>query len=934
MTNSTDRPVSVSSWRTYRRLVAFAKPYRLLLVAALIAALIEAAGTTGFLALMKPITDETFIYKNAEVSRWLPVQIILLFVVRGIAGYITDMAMGKSARSIARDLRIKVMAKYLRLPGSRFDSEPVPSMLIRLGSDSDQVAQAAVDAIKVMIQQSLQVIGALALMLWHSWQVTLTILVLAPVLAWVMDKVARRYRRISHSIQESGAHLLQAADQTLSSHQEVKIYGAQQTEMERYGALADRNLRLAMKVESTRGISTATVQMIGAIGLSALLFVAGAQALAGRLTAGDFVVLMTSMLTIIPGLKQLTNVQNMVQRGLASAERLFSVLDSPDEPDQGAVALTRAKGLIEFRDVTARYPGQVNPALADVSFIAQPGTVTAIVGRSGSGKSSLIKLIPRFYDAEAGQILLDGQPVQAYALADLRRQIALVGQQVMLFDGSIAEKRGVRRNAQRRRQPAGACDSGCQCDGICRATARRPAVACRCQGGVCPAASASVWRSHAPCSGRADPDPGRSDCSAGQRIRALGARRPAQADAGPHHAGDRASPVHHRTCRSGAGDGPGPDRRAWHASRIAGAGRLVFAPARHAVPRTPGMSKRGARTPGFWYDNNTPIPLPARILVPVYGAAIALRRALYRRGWRKRHGVPVPVIVVGNVTAGGTGKTPLTIALVAKLQEAGWTPGVASRGYGRDEAGKARWVEADTPVALGGDEPVLIAWKTGARVRVDSDRLAAARALVEAGCDIVICDDGLQHYRLARDVEIEVVDGQRRYGNGRLLPAGPLREPVARARDCDFRVVNLGQASTTAAPQAPDDAGFGEWQMRLSIDSVQPMDGKRAQPLSMLAGQRVHAVAGIAYPERFFAMLRARGIGVVPHAFPDHHVYRAADFSFGSRLPVLMTEKDAVKCRPFADEWLYSVPLKAELPAAFWVSLLDRLNKLASRQGV
>ncbi|MEE7559314.1 ATP-binding cassette domain-containing protein, partial [Xanthomonas sp. Kuri4-2] len=429
----------VSSWRTYRRLLAFARPYRLLLMAALVAALVEAAGTTGFLALMKPITDETFIYKNAEISRWLPVQIILLFVIRGVAGYVTDMAMGKSARSIARDLRVKVMSKYLRLPGSRFDTEPVPSMLVRLGSDSDQVAQAAVDAVKVMVQQSLQVIGALALMLWHSWQVTLTILVLAPVLAWVMDKVARRYRRISHNIQESGAQLLQAADQTLSSHQEVKIYGAQQTEMQRYAGLADRNLRLAMKVESTRGISTATVQMIGAIGLSALLFVAGAQAMAGNLTAGDFVVLMTSMLTIIPGLKQLTNVQNMVQRGLASAERLFSVLDSDDERDAGTRPLARTRGRIEFRDVTARYPGQVRPALIDVSFVAEPGTVTAIVGRSGSGKSSLIKLIPRFYEPESGQILLDGHSVDDYPLADLRRQIALVGQQVMLVDGSIGE---------------------------------------------------------------------------------------------------------------------------------------------------------------------------------------------------------------------------------------------------------------------------------------------------------------------------------------------------------------------------------------------------------------------------------------------------------------------------------------------------------------
>lgn len=253
-----------------------------------------------------------------------------------------------------------------------------------------------------------------------------------------MDKVARRYRKISHRIQESGAQLLQAADQTLSSQQEVKVYGAQASEMARYRALADNNLRLAMKVEATRGVSSALVQMMGAVGLSLLLVVAGYQAMQGRLTAGGFVSLMVSMIAIIPALKQLTNVQNMTQRGVASAERLFSVLDAPDEVDAGTRPLDRAQGLIEFREVTARYPGQVRPALSDISFVARPGTVTAIVGRSGSGKSSLIKLIPRFYEPEAGQILVDGHPVQDYPLADLRRQIALVGQQVMLFDGTVA----------------------------------------------------------------------------------------------------------------------------------------------------------------------------------------------------------------------------------------------------------------------------------------------------------------------------------------------------------------------------------------------------------------------------------------------------------------------------------------------------------------
>ena len=332
------------------------------------------------------------------------------------------------------------------------------------------------------------------------------------------------------------------------------------------------------------------------------------------------------------------------------------------------------------------------------------------------------------------------------------------------------------------------------------------------------------------------------------------------------------------------------------------------------------------KTPDYWYNKKAGIPLSARLLEPLYAGVGGLRRSLYRRGWLRSRQVPVPVLVVGNITAGGTGKTPLTIALVERLRAAGWKPGVASRGYGRDQAGKARWVEADTPVELAGDEPALIAWKTGVPVRVDADRHAAAKALVQAGCDIVVCDDGLQHYRLSRDIEIEVVDAQRRYGNGHLIPAGPLREPAARAADCDFHVLNLGQGSDNSPVPA---AGFGEWEMRLKIERAEPLIGARGYPLSVFAGRRVHAVAGIANPDRFFDMLRARGIAVVPHKFGDHHRFQAKDFQFGSQLPVLMTEKDAMKCKGLATDGFYSVPLQAELPAAFWVALLDRLDRLA-----
>lgn len=330
------------------------------------------------------------------------------------------------------------------------------------------------------------------------------------------------------------------------------------------------------------------------------------------------------------------------------------------------------------------------------------------------------------------------------------------------------------------------------------------------------------------------------------------------------------------------------------------------------------MSKRAMpQPPGYWFGGG-PVPGWARALAKVYGALVALRGRLYRGGLLRRHRIGAPVIVVGNITAGGTGKTPLTIALVERLRAAGFRPGVASRGYGRRAEEQARWVDAATPPADGGDEPVLIARQTGTRVRVDRDRVAAAKALVAAGCDIVICDDGLQHYRLQRDVEIEVIDGARRYGNGRLMPAGPLREPAARAAACDFRVVNL--------PDAESAAGFGEWPMRLQADDALPLRGGRPKPLTAFAGQRVHAVAGIGNPGRFFAMLRHLGLGVVPHAFADHHEYREEDFAFGSELPVLMTEKDAVKCAGFANAWFYSVPVVAKLPEAFWIALLEKLG--------
>nr|WP_255745682.1 lipid A export permease/ATP-binding protein MsbA [Lysobacter sp. CFH 32150] len=419
-------------------MLAYARPYRSLLVLAAFGMIVEAAAGTGFTLMMKPIIDETFIAENTSVSLTLPLAIIALFLARGVAGLVTDYGMARAGRSVARDLRLLLLGKYLRQPGSRFDNESVPSMLTRLGADTEQVAQAAVDASKVMISQGLQVVGMFGAMLYTSWRVTIAIVLLGPILAWVMDRVGRRYRSINHRILEGSASMLQSAGEALNGQQEVKVYGAQPSELQRYGAQVERNLKLSMKVEVTRASASLLVQLMGAVGVAALLLIAGHEAIRGRLSAGEFMVLMTSMIAIITPLRQLTNVQGVLQRGVSSAQRLFDVLDSPDERDEGTRPLERAKGMIEFCDVSARYPGQAQPAIAGISFTARPGTVTAIVGRSGSGKTTLVRLIPRFYELESGQILLDGHSLDEYKLADLRRQIALVSQRVMLFDASIA----------------------------------------------------------------------------------------------------------------------------------------------------------------------------------------------------------------------------------------------------------------------------------------------------------------------------------------------------------------------------------------------------------------------------------------------------------------------------------------------------------------
>ena len=427
-----------SGWATYRRLLGWTVPYRALLGVAAFGMVIEAGAAAGFTWLMQPMIDETLVKAGTAIDWTMPLAIVGLFVLRGIATFVTDYGMARAGRSVVRDLRVAMLGKMLRLPSARFDREPVAAMVSRLNYDTEQVAQASSDALKILLTDSLTVIGLIAVMLWYSPVVTAAIALIVPLIAAIAAYVSARYRRLNRKIQEGVADLATGAEEIIAGQQDIKVYGRQTAETARYRGMADSNLRLHLKVETTRAGASSVIQLLGAIALAVLLVVAGLEAGKGRLSPGDFVAIMTAMMAIIPSLKRLANVQAIVQRGIAAALRLFSVIDEPEEADAGVHAPDRARGVLQFRRVGLRYAEADVPALEGIEFEARPGTVTAIVGRSGSGKTTLARLLPRFYEPTEGEVLLDGVPLRDWSLAALRKQIALVGQKVMLFDDSVA----------------------------------------------------------------------------------------------------------------------------------------------------------------------------------------------------------------------------------------------------------------------------------------------------------------------------------------------------------------------------------------------------------------------------------------------------------------------------------------------------------------
>ena len=396
-----------------------------------------AAVDTGIAWLVKEFLDGAFVERDANVLLLVPTGIIVLFAARGIGDYLSVYAPGWVGRQVIKGLRAEVFRHYLFLPASFYDRRGAAQLLSKLTYNIELVAEAATTAVTSMIRDTLTIVGLLGWLFYMNWRLTAFALGVAPLIVGLMRVTSRLFRRYSERIQNSMGDVTRVAKEALEGHRMIKVFNAQPQEMALFEGVNERNRASFMKLVTVRAVSNPVVQMIAALGLAAVMYVATRQVLREGITIGEFTSFLTALLLVTAPLRRLVSIVSPLQQGIAAGASVFEVLDTPGEGEGGPRPLARARGEVEFRGVDFEYSADQGEVLRGTSFVARTGETVAIVGRSGSGKSTLVSMLPRFYDATGGQVLLDGVDVREYRLKDLRDQISLVSQDVVLLDDSI-----------------------------------------------------------------------------------------------------------------------------------------------------------------------------------------------------------------------------------------------------------------------------------------------------------------------------------------------------------------------------------------------------------------------------------------------------------------------------------------------------------------
>ncbi len=432
----------IQSAALYRRLLRYVVPYRWEFFVAIVAMVITAATEPLLPALLKPLLDMSFIHKDPAWIRWVPVMLLGLFVVRGITNFVSKFAMNWVGNKVVMDLRSQMFNRLLQLPVRYFDDHPAGTLISKLVFDASQVMTAATTVVTNLVTDTFVVMGLLGWLVYLNWKLTSITLLAAPPIAWIVKKFNTRLRNVNREGMKAMGGITTVLDESIGCQKVIKVFGGVAVETERFHQASNWVRRLNMKQAAAGAANVPLVQFFAALAVAAIVWLATLQASADETTVGGFVSFITAMIMLLAPLKRLSDISESLQRGLAASESVFELIDQNPEEDLGTVVLERAQGHLQFEHLCFTYPRGNRPALDDFNLSIRAGETVALVGQSGSGKTTLVTLIPRFYSPTSGRILLDGHPLASLTLPSLRANIALVSQDVVLFNDTVAHNIG------------------------------------------------------------------------------------------------------------------------------------------------------------------------------------------------------------------------------------------------------------------------------------------------------------------------------------------------------------------------------------------------------------------------------------------------------------------------------------------------------------
>ena len=917
------KTTKLSGIRLYGRLLSYVLPYIPLFIVSILGFAIYSGSQVAATEWLKRVID----YVNEPIGDLrliLPLALIVIALVRGVGFFIGNYLLSSISNRLVHNLRTELFEKLTVLPSSYYDQHSSGHLISRITFNVMQVTGAATNALKILIREGLLVIGLITYLMFLNWKLAMFLFIAAPFIALIVGIAARRLRKISGRIQTAMGDVTHVASETITGHEEVKSFGGEEYEIDRFNDASDNNRKQNLKLEATNSIASPLVQLFVSAALALITWLALDASIVSNMTPGTFIAFFSAAGMLAKPVRQLSEINSQIQKGLAAAEDIFSQLDEKAERNDGTYTSEAVKGDITFTNLNFSYDtGEGGNTLEDINLTINQGETVAFVGKSGAGKTTLMSLLPRFYDGYEGDISIDDKSISEYEITNLRSHISLVSQNVTLFNDTIANNinygstefdlNKIKEAAKKANADsfielmADGYDTQTGDDGVLLSGGQRQRIAiARAILKDAPILILDEATSALDSESENYIQEALVELSRNKTTLVIAHRlstietadkivvldQGKIVEVGDHTSliqnDDHYAELHRNQFKDDFKDEVNAD----------------VAEDLTVLQET--EIDQISFIENSWYKKR----LWLWILWPLSRLIeflVKRRRNKYLQNLQLSWKPDIPLIVVGNIVVGGSGKTPFVIWLSKLLEDQGYKPGIVSRGYGSKSNQYPLIIDNDSRVADSGDEPLIIHRNTNRPVCVSPNRTEAVKKLLqETDADIIISDDGLQHYKLNRDIEIIVFDGLRGIGNNLCLPAGPLREPLERTKDADFIVSSTKRLEI-------DEIHEDCLMTYKPLEWVRLSDNKRFPANDWPLSRSVHAVAGIGNPSKFYSTLSSLGLNIMEHSFPDHYQFKEEDLDFEDNHPILMTEKDAVRCMDMNNKNLWYLSIEAEI---------------------